>query len=159
MPTNNVYYIEAFYEQVLVTVPTKSGKIKLLNLLRCWKHSIIINFLPALWLIILFRGRSFPLFEQQYLVTHNYPERRWCLEIRGLCHIHVYMHTHILRHIICGLTLQSRLAWNLIGHTGWLCTQSNPSDSVCQLIGVQVHNWLPSIICVFVYVCIFKNNS
>lgn len=31
MPTNNVYYIEAFYEQVLVTVPTKSGKIKFIE--------------------------------------------------------------------------------------------------------------------------------
>lgn len=28
MPTNNVYSIEAFYEQVLVTIPIKSGKIK-----------------------------------------------------------------------------------------------------------------------------------
>lgn len=28
MPINNAYYIEAFYEQVLVTIPIKSGKIK-----------------------------------------------------------------------------------------------------------------------------------
>lgn len=130
-----------------------------MNLLRCWKHSIIINSLPSLHSILLFRGKSFPIFEQQYLVTHNYPNRR-CLKIRGLCHIqalyhgHVYMHTHILIYIIYGLTLQSRLAWNLIGSTGCLCAQSNPSDSVSQLIGVQVlHSQLATfhIICVCVF--------